>query len=456
MEDDGRTQKKRSIDDIIEHMTTDIRISDGHYVPLGVSPPPSTPYVWSEYSSLINDNSDKHSYPSSQPMGQGGNAIFFPDTSNVCKEVNTPHLPNNREIYLPPNFYYGTPTKQPLNVVPENRKVLGTVVDGDGNIVSIVYSDSDTATQPYCIMACENRESSLNPMGEFNPFQRVDLDPVGSCMQDYSFNNSNQQQQPQQSQSHSFHDTVNRAQLIENFVGNWVPTQNGTYSPFGCTDIRMRQVHMKNQQAMQTSSSRTCESLMDQKLIDRNVKKDRLVAEVHPMRPSYSDVLTKSAPSTSPPLKSNPIITDVNDKAYMPNISKSKVTSMKSNSSKRNNRNSALKRQHSSGSEEHSNTNMNSNKLNHNLGLNQKSTANCLKHSNFECCFDELGLNSLSRKWVSLDDLDNHKEAVELGEEIFQTENMPSETGTSLGDTVSGENKKSFGPSRPKSKYEKE
>ncbi|PSN45524.1 hypothetical protein C0J52_13176 [Blattella germanica] len=241
-------------------------------------------------------------------------------------------------------------------------------------------------------------------MGEFSPYQRVNMDNVGN----HYIDTSTQPPTPP-SQSHPFHDTLgNRVQLIENFVGNWVPNQSGTYSPFGCTDNRARQMHTKNQQGTQTLPiGLPGESLMDHKVIERVVKKDRKVAEVHPMRPSYSDVLAKSAATSTPAAKSNVSSpTNINEKS---NITKSKVTVSKCGNGKRNNKGSSLKRQHSSGSDEHNgNGNVNSVKLNQNANLSQKTVGSSMKRNNLELGFGDLGL---ARKWVSLDDLDSKQAA---------------------------------------------
>ncbi|XP_024083433.1 uncharacterized protein LOC106670838 isoform X2 [Cimex lectularius] len=95
------------------------------------------------------------------------------------------------------------------------------------------------------------------------------------------------------SQRASYPENISNGCLIENVVGNWVPNRNGTYSPFG------------GQQEEQPLQERQGQSQA----------KKRIVAEVKPMRPSYSDVLAKppltpppvtkffSKPTTSPPIK---------------------------------------------------------------------------------------------------------------------------------------------------------
>ncbi|XP_056635210.1 dnaJ homolog dnj-5 isoform X1 [Diorhabda sublineata] len=103
----------------------------------------------------------------------------------------------------------------------------------------------------------------------------------------------------------------NPSQLID-LVGNWmVPNNSGTYSPFGTsesykpnvfdlpTDLS-NSVHLKDEPRYKTLDP------MDdiQFQFTRDARKPRMVAEVKPMRPSYSDVLTKPVPQTvTKPLK---------------------------------------------------------------------------------------------------------------------------------------------------------
>ncbi|CAG9829749.1 unnamed protein product [Diabrotica balteata] len=116
---------------------------------------------------------------------------------------------------------------------------------------------------------------------------------------------------------HSHHDAMphvsNPSQLID-LVGNWmVPNNSGTYSPFGTsenykpnvfdlpTDLNTStSIHLKDETRYKTADQ--MEDIQFQ--FNRDSRKPRMVAEVKPMRPSYSDVLTKAVPQTlSKPLK---------------------------------------------------------------------------------------------------------------------------------------------------------
>lgn len=93
--------------------------------------------------------------------------------------------------------------------------------------------------------------------------------------------------------------------LIENVVGNWVPNRTGTYSPFPG-------VSQEEPPLSQQTISPQLQPQQQQPPPQAPVKKQRIVAEVKPMRPSYSDVLAKSPPLTPPPTvkaATKPVIT---------------------------------------------------------------------------------------------------------------------------------------------------
>ncbi|RZF35187.1 hypothetical protein LSTR_LSTR012625 [Laodelphax striatellus] len=88
-------------------------------------------------------------------------------------------------------------------------------------------------------------------------------------------------------------------QLIENLVGNWLPNQSGTYSPFGCGKSSVQNAAAENgidDSSSLRSQPQPTTAPQPQPAAGR---KPRAVAEVRPMRPTYSDVLTKSPPSTA-------------------------------------------------------------------------------------------------------------------------------------------------------------
>jgi DnaJ family protein C protein 14 len=469
MGDHDNSQKKRSIDEIIEHMTADIQTNDGQYIPLGFTPPPAlaaASHGWSECAVSVGETNSNHSYTPhpSMTVNPGENSIFLSDVSGFRYEINTSCLPKvASEVPQHHSFYYAAAARQQqLNTMAENREIIGTVVDGGGNIVNVVYGGSNMIPpQSYHMMTHDNREAMKHPVGGFIPYQSGNLGNSPNHLRDYGlFNSSDIQQQPQQScrqQPQHFQGTVsNRVQLIENLVGNWVPNQSGTYSPFGCVDNGVRPVPSTNQQGIQTVRL-SSDAEMEYKGVGRSVRKARIIAEVRPMRPTYSDVLTKSAPTTLPPVKPNSNNTNpANNKSEFTNLAKSKVSASKGSNGKKNNKSGILKRQHSSGSDEHNaNGSLNTCKLIQNPVVIQKSVGNELKH-----CTSGIAFNSLPRKWVSLDDLDSDKQMTgELGEEMFQSEDIVTSKTLRCGSRNAvgeGGNKKSVGIPNSKSKCEQQ
>jgi hypothetical protein len=458
MGDRDNQQKKGSIDEIIQHMTADIQSSDGQYIPLGFTPP-RTPaaaqHCWPEYAASTHENSDNHLYTphTAMAVNPGEKSMFV---SGVCYEINTSQLSKQvSETSKDHSFYYGTAAQQQqqqqqqMNAMAENHKVIGTVVDGGGNIVNVVYSGSNMISPQAYHMMPYNRL----PMGGFISYQSGNLDNSCNHLRDYGlFSSGDIQQQSQQfdrQQAQQFRGTLNnRAQLIENLVGNWVPNQSGTYSPFGCVDNGVRSAPPSTNQLEIQTVPVSSNAEMECKGIGHIVRKARIVAEVRPMRPTYSDVLAKSAPITLPSVKPSCNNSNaVNNKSESTNIAKSKGLTSKGNNGKRNNKSGMLKRQHSSSSEEHNgNGNVNASRLIQNPVMTHKSEDGDMKHG-----------SSLPRKWVSLDDLESDKQMTEkLDEEIFQSEDivslkiLQSDLQNAVGE---GGNKKSIGVPNAKSKY---
>ena len=129
--------------------------------------------------------------------------------------------------------------------------------------------------------------------------------------------------------------TSNGKQLIDNLVGNWVPNQSGTYSPFGgSSNVEPVFQSLPDVQGVEE---------LVQNSMEMQPKKPRKVAEVKPMRPSYSDVLTKSIPMPISPLTAAP------SKPKQENTTKKVLSKNTRNKTKP----VVLKRQNSSGSEDH-------------------------------------------------------------------------------------------------------
>lgn len=174
----------------------------------------------------------------------------------------------------------------------------------------------------------------------------------------------------------------NNSQLIENLVGNWtVPNSSGTYSPFGNPQFVPNTLFEPQLETDTYNSNGILEEhdgRDDVHFQFRDSKKPRVVAEVKPMRPSYSDVLTKSAPQ--------------------PTAKLSKIDNKDNKQKKENRKNSKSEK---------------SSKLPGTL--NRSNTSNDVKENSVEkgACATKSNIktsknvktNQLNRKWVSLDNV---------------------------------------------------
>lgn len=231
------SQKKSSIDDIIDHITADLQSYDGKYILLGQPSNNETQSIWQQRVTRQPENLNYVQNPYQEQQSRINSLdsnVYYPSNSFVD---------NSRNNYLP--YVFSNQTQYQNNA-------------SESHYNYIYYQQNSNHPTP-----------------------------------DYGlFNASNNYQNPH---------------LIENLVGNWVPNQNGTYSPFGnsphvlenCNDsIKM---HHPSQQAQHANSSNTFS-----KLGNNAIRRPRMVAEVRPMRPSYSDVLAKSVTQTVSPTNGAP------------------------------------------------------------------------------------------------------------------------------------------------------
>lgn len=458
MSDHGNGNNKRSIDKIIEHMTADVQNSDGQYIQLGFTPPPTpgTQHSWAEYAGNNSNNGPLHHYlPHSPVVTTPDNSVFYSDMQVPYEIDITNHITKQNELLQQHNFYYAPPRPQ-LNMLGDNHELISTMLEvGGGNVVNVVYgsrtssvNDGGLVGQQYHLITPEGpRETVPHALGGFVPYHQESLmeSSAPNMLKEYGLFGTNDQQQtrsfPHTQQHYQQVQANNRGQLIENLVGNWVPNQSGTYSPFGCSDAGLRPTPSTNQQTTQTVPDHTdveCEN----KGLSRGVRKTRIVAEVKPMRPSYSDVLTKSAPlpnNSSVVSKQNSHNSSLNNSKGDSSVSgKTKMGGVSKGSNKKN-KNNALKRQHSSGSDEHNgNGNSATAKVIQSPLTSRKSTGSDSKHSS-------VSFHTLPRKWVSLDDLDSDKQSSKLEEEdVFDSGCSPKPaSGTRNGTGETHTSKKS-------------
>lgn len=324
--------ERMSLDQIIEVVTADLESSAGHYVQFGVPSQQSTSHNWGDYN------------PNRVQRFMSGPTL--PNSSNI-QPVNPMPAP----VYMHPEVpTYEPPIPDPIYFPPqtvnhlginENNDLVGTIDVGGGNFINVIYGNASQIMAEQC---------QLNGLSSYSNQSIID--------REYGlFGNQQMSVSPNLSTQNS-----NSKQLIDNLVGNWVPNQSGTYSPFGgspnVTPVPQSTPEVKDSDEL------------PRVLPDGQQKKPRMVAEVKPMRPSYSDVLAKSVPPPSSPQTAPPI------------KPKQEGSAKKIVSKKNKTKPAVLKRQNSSGSDDH-----NSPKVQAPKKILEKNNSN------------------LPRRWVSLDNL---------------------------------------------------
>ncbi|CAG9760773.1 unnamed protein product [Ceutorhynchus assimilis] len=190
------------------------------------------------------------------------------------------------------------------------------------NIAEPINWGSQAASNTYMNYGLQYQEPHLHGEQLTNYIHQATMfDPVPVLLQknihlpDYNNYNLRSNSAPQtlynfpQTAMHS--DSLNQnqntshTQIFDNLVGNWaVPNNSGTYSPFGNTStFKPSLFDFKNQNGehMYDEEPKFKQSeLVDDKFnFNKDLRKSRPLAEVKPMRPSYSDVLTKPVPPTN-------------------------------------------------------------------------------------------------------------------------------------------------------------
>lgn len=258
MGDKKRNFTNEAMEQIIGNMTAEMQNTDGQYVPLAFTPPPTTEMNWNQPQNSYINHFGVHS---PEPM--------------MNHPTIDPYNPNSYN-YIPPQANLFDPS--PFKTIPINDYEQYKPIPNGGN--------------------------------DLNLLDRFILSPSVQNIPDNILN------QPQSEPPHPTNHT-----LIDNLVGNWViPNNSGTYSPFGTETFKpsVFEVHperdnighvINNHQFIDEPkyvSSLDQGNEDKQFSFNRDHRKPRMVAEVKPMRPSYSDVLTKPVPlTTAKPLKND-------------------------------------------------------------------------------------------------------------------------------------------------------
>lgn len=283
-----------------------------------------------------------------------------------------------------------------------NRQSYGNAMLnlGNGQMVRVFYD--------------ENNQQLIFPMsGQYElfnhnqglvdvPIQAVPPAPSHLFTLNQEFINNNALVQPMNIQHSAFNQesanqqTNTTSNFLKEVLGNWEPNVSGTYSPFGQNyplnipetpimsnhnGIEPNFVQMKPENSPKRNENGP--------LADTSTKK-RIVAEVKPMRPSYSDVLAKNTKNTSVETKKVKPQNSVENKTPNKLIKTEKPSNIKQpndDAKKTDKKHSTI----SSGSE--------SGDINADDTEKQPKTNKKSKNRR----------NNMSRKWSSMDDITNEE-----------------------------------------------
>lgn len=260
------TKQPSPVDQMVRNLAADSYTADGQYNQLGFAQP--------------QPQTDLYNLP--QAMHNGYNNYMLPEQP----------IQQEQPMYSPNGHY----VNQNYVLPQQNMYMNESRYDKHSNNDYNAYQNLNLNYQPYLNFAADN-----SYVYDTNPQQ---------------FNT------PQ---------AANSNQFLENLSGHWsTPNNTGTYSPFGnstlfASDSNLTHKVVETPMNVEISSFNQFGSVREAtNAIGVNVagaqqqlpKKARAIAEVKPMRPSYSDVLLKSAPTAVNSIKfghSNNKLNDVKD-----------------------------------------------------------------------------------------------------------------------------------------------
>lgn len=307
--------KKRSIDDIINNITSDLQSYEGRYMVLG-NPRQSTDMMWQQVNNYANPPQPQHNIYNQEPM----------------------NLTNNNPYMLNNNQY--NPYMQPHSSIP-----------GYVNYDHQLYSQQHHHHQHHQ----QQQQQQHQQQQQQQQHQQTSQQQQQQQMNYTYYQQSQYASHPlsYQTPTYGLFDSPSNDALIENLVQSWSQTQSNAKVFSSFTD----QAFTPSREIIPEQDINVLNhtTISNHKNITTPVRKVRMVAEVRPMRPSYSDVLAKS-PAIGP-VKKTAASTQVETPLDVKTTSKVKTTiKKKKNSSKVGQGESGLRRQNSSASSEERNT----------------------------------------------------------------------------------------------------
>lgn len=296
-----------AVDQIIDNMTSDIPNADGQFIQLGFTPPPTPVEPWN----MRNKVSFAPQYHILNNMhNEEGPQLYSP-----VDQFN-PQLSYN---YMQQQGMYNTELYEKRNV-PEMKQNYYDIFQNMQNKPEAMYSQNHNWFMP----------DAVRPMnaGHSHLIQQDEVIPNAACV-------------------NSQCTTINRNHLLDNFVGNWSSNTQGTYNPFGNMPLynpnifETQHACLNNSSHVEESNHATNIDYMDKVNEDVHIpfsrdKKPRIVAEVKPMRPSYSDVLLKTVPQTMTKSNKNEVKENKIRKEFKKSTKNEKLQKLNNNNAGRN------------------------------------------------------------------------------------------------------------------------
>lgn len=359
MDDQNRAHKTDAMNKIIGNMTPELQNRDGQYVPLG-------------FASTATTTANDQQWNQSQ---------------TPCHYNNIGHVPIDQ--FNQPSAY---------NFLPQSQLLFDSAAFKNASLDYDMYK-------------------SMQQNGPSN-------------MPDYHIHSIVNNEHLLQNQHEPSHLTPNSTHLIDNLVGNWmVPNNTGTYSPFGTSNdsfipnvFEMQpERHSADFQLNDDPKFVSAEQLtVDDRQFQftRDTRKPRMVAEVKPMRPSYSDVLTKAVPQST--VQSKSVKSDVKDAKPKKDGKKSTKNGDKMQKTiTRSNTNNDIKE----------------------IGSNDKGIVNQMikieKNNN-----KTSKTGQLSRKWASLDNISEPMKATKAGDDAKKGKKFEENKNASTSSAAKSFNRK--------------
>lgn len=289
-----------AVDQIIDNMTSDIPNADGQFIQLGFTPPPTPAESWNTRNKV-----------SFAPQYHILNNIHNEEVPQLYSPVDqfNPQLSYN---YIQQPGLYNTELYEKRNL-PEMKNYYD-IFQNMHNKPEAMYSQNHNWFMSETVR-------SMNA-GHSHSMQQEEVISNATCVNNQCT-------------------TPNRSHVIDNLVGNWSSNTSGTYNPFGNMPLYNPNIFETQHACLNNSShlEETNHSNID--YMDRvneevhfpfsRDKKPRIVAEVKPMRPSYSDVLLKSVPQTMTKSNRNEIKENKIRKESKKNIKNEKLQKLNNN-----------------------------------------------------------------------------------------------------------------------------